>query len=100
MSTSDISATTAGASITTLTGAGSVVPGSQRLTLTDASLTFAGEIGGTGGFTIANGNETLTGTNTFGGTTEIDATGQLNLSATAHLGDRVSAFAEMAGSCA
>ncbi len=80
--TFDISGTSAGARITTLSGAGSVVLGSQRLTLTAADDTFDGVISGAGGITVAAGTETLTGTNTFTGRTIINTGAQLNLSGT------------------
>ncbi len=67
----DISATTAGASITTLSGTGSVVLGAQRLTLTAAHELFSGVISGTGGLTLAAGTETLSGVNTYTGSTII-----------------------------
>ncbi|HWU56324.1 MAG TPA: autotransporter-associated beta strand repeat-containing protein [Rhizomicrobium sp.] len=68
--TFDISQTTAGASIVSLTGAGSVVLGNQTLTLTNAAGTFSGIVSGTGGLAIKGGAETLTGNNTYtGGTT-------------------------------
>ncbi len=69
----DISATTAGASIITLSGNGSIILGAQTLTLTNASDTFGGVIGGTGGLTVSGGTETLTGTNTYTGLTVIGA---------------------------
>src|SRR5205085_6798189 len=50
-------ATTAGASITTLSGAGSVVLGSETLTLTAGAGTFSGAISGTGAL-IVNGTGT------------------------------------------
>ena len=68
----DISATTAGAAITTLSGAstGGVILGAQTLTLTAASGTFAGTISGTGSLVLSSGTEILTGANTYtGGTT-------------------------------
>ncbi len=85
----DISGTTAGAAITTLSGSGGVSLGNQTLTLTAASGTFSGVLadgglfGGTGGgaLTIAGGTETLTGTNTFTGPTTV------NLGATLQLGN-------------
>ena len=46
--TFDISATS-GASIVTLSGNGTVKLGGKKLTLTNASTTFSGTIGGTGG---------------------------------------------------
>lgn len=69
--TFDISATTAGASITTLSGNGTVSLGSQALTLSNASSRFSGVIGGAGSFNLAAGTETLTGTNTYSGGTTI-----------------------------
>ena len=84
----DISGTTAGASITSIAGSGTVGLGAQTLTLTAASGTFSGAMadgglfGGTGGgLTIAAGTETLTGTNTYTGATTI------NLGATLQLGN-------------
>jgi autotransporter passenger strand-loop-strand repeat protein len=85
--TFDIS-NSAGTSITTLDGAGVVSVGSQTLTLTNASGNFAGVIqdggfaGGTGGaLTIAAGEETLSGTNTFTGPTTINPAAILVLGA-------------------
>jgi autotransporter-associated beta strand protein len=67
----DISATTAGASIKNLSGAGIVTLGGQTLTLTNAAGTFAGAIGGNGGLVKQGaGLFTLSGANTYlGGTT-------------------------------
>jgi len=75
--TFDIQATT-GASITSLSGRGNVLLGSQTLTVTNASGAFSGSISGMGGLTIAGGTETLTGTSTFTGVTTI-ASGTLVL---------------------
>ena len=61
----DISATTLGASIMTLSGTGIVELGTQTLTLTDASTRFGGAIDGSGGLTLTTGTETLTGDNTL-----------------------------------
>jgi fibronectin-binding autotransporter adhesin len=66
------SGTTSGASIVTLSGDGTVTLGAQTLTLTDASTTFSGKIGGTGGLTLTAGTETLTGDDTYSGTTTIN----------------------------
>jgi fibronectin-binding autotransporter adhesin len=72
--TFDISGTTSGASIATLSGSGGVTLGSKTLTLTNQSSTFAGVIGGAGGLTLTGaGTETLTGTNTYTGGTTIGA---------------------------
>jgi autotransporter-associated beta strand protein len=93
--TFDVAQTTAGASITTLMGGGSVVLGSQFLTLTAAAAgpdgtlpagIFSGVISGLGGVTITGGHEELTGVNTyFGGTTVSNAT--LSINSGASLGD-------------
>jgi outer membrane autotransporter protein len=71
--TFDIAATTAGASIKSLSGGGVVNLGGQTLTLTAATDTFGGVIQGTGGLTLAAGTETLTGANTYSGNTTISA---------------------------
>jgi autotransporter-associated beta strand protein len=63
----------AGTSIQSLSGPGSVALGVKTLTLTNASGNFAGAIGGTGGFTLAAGNETLSGSNIYSGTTTVNA---------------------------
>ena len=77
--TFDISATTTGASITTLSGAGAVTLGARTLTLTAGSSTFSGAIGGTGGLTLSGGTETLSGANSFTGATTINAGATLAL---------------------
>ena len=85
--TFDISLTTSGASIWTLSGTGNVALGSKTLKITNASTTFGGAItdGGfssaTGGkLEIAGGTETLSGLNTYTGTTTIDPGADLALS--------------------
>ncbi|PMS12829.1 autotransporter domain-containing protein [Trinickia caryophylli] len=77
----DISATTAGASITALTGSGAVALGGKTLTLSNAAGTFSGVIGGSGGLTVAGGTQTLTGANTYTGTTTIGSGAALVLGA-------------------
>jgi fibronectin-binding autotransporter adhesin len=67
----DISQTSAGASIVSLTGAGNVALGSQTLTLTSASGTLSGAISGTGGLIVSSGTETLSGNNTYTGGTSV-----------------------------
>ena len=70
--TFDISATAAGASIKNLSGAGIVTLGSQTLTLTNASGTFAGAIGGNGGLVKQGaGLFELSGANTYLGATTV-----------------------------
>ena len=78
--TFDISQTTSGASITTLAGLGHVDLGDQTLTLTNASTTFGGILedsgitsGTTGKLTLDSngGTETLSGANTYHGTTTV-----------------------------
>ncbi|SEG66025.1 autotransporter outer membrane beta-barrel domain-containing protein [Bosea lathyri] len=72
--TFDISATTAGASIRTLSGRGVVDTGAQTLTLTAAADTFDGTFQGTGGLTLSSGAETLTGNSSgFSGATTVQA---------------------------
>jgi fibronectin-binding autotransporter adhesin len=85
----DLSKTTAGTSITTLMGSGSVALGSKTLSVTAGSTTFGGVIadGGIGGgtqgnFTVSGGTQTLTGTNTFTGATSVAANAMLALSGT------------------
>ncbi|WP_156943076.1 autotransporter-associated beta strand repeat-containing protein [Pseudogulbenkiania sp. MAI-1] len=78
--TFDISGTTAGTTIKTLAGNGSVVLGSKTLTLGSASDTFAGAIGGTGGLTVSGGSETLSGNNSYSGATSIGSGATLALS--------------------
>lgn len=75
----NISATSAGARITTLAGSGTVELGGQRLTLTNASDTFSGVISGSNGITVAAGTETLTNANTYYGRTIVDAGANLTL---------------------
>ncbi len=79
--TFDISATTAGASIKTLSGAGTVTLGGQTLTITNGSTTFSGAIGGGGGLTVSGGAQTLSGANGYFGATTITG-GTLALSGT------------------
>jgi len=75
----DISATSNGASIRALTGSGTVYLGAQDLTLTQASGSFSGSIGGTGGVEIGAGTHTLGGSNTYTGATRIDSGATLAL---------------------
>ncbi len=69
----DISAATSLVFITTLSGSGLVALGSQILELTNASSTFSGVIGGSGGqLFVTGGTETLTGANTYTGGTIVE----------------------------
>ena len=61
----DISGTTGGATIATLSGTGSVNTGTQNLTILDGSSSFTGNIAGNGGFDIGGGAQALNGTSTF-----------------------------------
>jgi fibronectin-binding autotransporter adhesin len=78
----DISATTSGASVQSLSGGagGLVVLGNQTLTLTNAVDSFSGNIAGAGGLTLSGGAETLTGTNSYTGATAIGSGTTLALS--------------------
>jgi len=69
--TFDIGATANGATIKSLAGSGTVALGTRTLTLSNASGTFDGVIGGNGGLAIAGGREVLTGQNNYGGGTTI-----------------------------
>ncbi|NNM85616.1 MAG: autotransporter domain-containing protein [Phycisphaerales bacterium] len=65
--------------LASLSGAGSVILGSNTLTLTSAAGTFSGVVSGLGGLTIASGTETLSGNNTYAGDTTINAGATLNI---------------------
>ena len=75
----DISGSTSGASIASLSGSGNVNLGSQTLTITQASGNFDGGVSGSGGLTLASGSETLAGANTYTGATTIDNNATLTL---------------------
>jgi fibronectin-binding autotransporter adhesin len=75
----DISGTTDGADITTLSGNGLAHLGGQTLTLTSAADTFGGVADGTGGLTVSGGTEILTGANTYTGVTTIGSGATLRL---------------------
>jgi fibronectin-binding autotransporter adhesin len=87
--TFDISQTTSGTSITDLDGTGTVALGSSTLSITDGSSSFSGVIaddgiaGGSGGsLTVAGGTVTLSGANTYTGTTTINSHATLALTGT------------------
>jgi autotransporter-associated beta strand protein len=71
--TLDISATTSGTSLVSLSGAGNVLLGSQTLTLSTASGAFSGVISGSGSLILNGGSEVLTGANTYTGGTTINS---------------------------
>lgn len=75
--TFDISGTSTGVTIYTLSGSGSVVLGSQTLVLSTASGSYSGVISGTGNVAISSGTETFSGVNTYTGLTSVSGT--LNL---------------------
>ena len=77
--TFDISGTSSGASIKSLSGTGTTALGTNTLTLTNAANTYSGVMSGTGGLSISGGTQTLTGTNTYTGATSLNG-GTLNLS--------------------
>jgi fibronectin-binding autotransporter adhesin len=77
----DISGTTTSPQITTLSGSGSVVLGSQTLIITLAGTNniFTGTISGAGSLSVTGGAEILDGTNTYTGTTNITSGGGLQI---------------------
>ena len=82
----DISATSAGASIASLSGSGAVALGSQTLTLTNAAGAFSGAIGGAGGLVVKGGTQILTGTNSYAGGTLVSGGATLAIPSDAALG--------------
>ena len=62
---------TAGTTIQSLAGSGSVTLGVQSLTLSNASSTFSGTIDGAGSLLVSGGTQTLTGANSYSGSTTI-----------------------------
>ena len=78
----DVSGTTNGGNIKSLTGAGRVELGAAALRLTIANGTFSGVINGAGGLSVAGGAETLTGVNTYTGVTNLNAGATLALGGT------------------
>src|SRR5471030_30023 len=90
--TFDISLT-GGTSIKALTGTGSVILGSQNLTITAGNSIFSGVISGTGALILSGGTETLSGTNTYTGGTTVTA-GTLQIGAGATTGSVVGNIAD------
>lgn len=74
-----IADTTSGATIKALTGSGSVALGTKTLTVSDASGTFSGVIGGSGDVTISGGTQGLSGVNTYTGATNVASGAKLDL---------------------
>jgi fibronectin-binding autotransporter adhesin len=83
----DVSGSSAGASVQTLSGNGTVALGAQSLTLTNANDTFAGIVAGTGGIAVSGGTETLSGTNTYTGGTSVSGGARVIVAADAALGN-------------
>lgn len=75
----DIADTAFGATVKTLAGSGDVTLGSQTLSISNGSTTFAGDIGGAGGVTVEAGTQTLSGVNSYEGATLIDSGAKLAL---------------------
>jgi fibronectin-binding autotransporter adhesin len=93
--TFDISGTNAGASITTLSGIGSVVLGNETLTVTAGAAgldgsnpagAYFGVISGLGGMAITGGHEELLGRNTYRGGTLVTNGAILSVNNSASLG--------------
>jgi autotransporter-associated beta strand protein len=85
----DISATTSGTSIKQLIGTGSVVLGSNTLTITAGSGIFTGVISGNGALVLSGGNEVLSGTNTYTGGTTVASGASLQIGGGATTGSVV-----------
>jgi|GEM_PF-1989719 len=77
--TLDISGTSNGASVESVTGDGRFELGAKTLTITDAHDRFDGVISGSGGITLTKGREILGGINTFSGHTNVAEDGDLVL---------------------
>jgi autotransporter-associated beta strand protein len=76
----DISNTANGASVKAISGTGAVVLGTQNLTVSNASGNLSGAISGAGDLNIAGSIMTLSGANTFTGSTGINSGSTLFLS--------------------
>ncbi len=88
--TFDISASSGGTGVQSLSGNGAVVLGANNLTLTNASDVFSGTISGNGGLAITGGTETLTGQNTYSGGTYLENGGTLSIANDQALGSNSS----------
>jgi autotransporter-associated beta strand protein len=87
--TFNIGSTTAGTSIGTISGSGSIGLGSRTLTITNSNSTFNGAISGTGGIAVAGTTLTLGGVNTFTGGAQLTS-GQLSINGSGSLASGVS----------
>lgn len=83
----DISGTTAGASIKTISGSGKVSLGGQPLTITNASGSFDGGFEGAGALTLSGGTLTLNGASTNTGGTNVTNGAKLVVAKDGALGD-------------
>jgi hypothetical protein len=94
--TFDISATTAGASVSTLSGNGATNLGAQTLSITNGSTSYGGTVSGTGGLAINGGTQALTGANTYSGGTALNG-GTLQLGGASAAGTGPITFASLSG---
>ncbi|OYX89323.1 MAG: hypothetical protein B7Y84_05615, partial [Azorhizobium sp. 32-67-21] len=92
----DLSATTAGAALASLSGSGSVELGTQTLTLTGGTGAYSGSIAGTGGLTVSGGTQVLSGTFGYSGETRVTG-GTLSLQGTLSASDVVVAGGTLLG---
>ncbi|MFS2133972.1 autotransporter-associated beta strand repeat-containing protein [Telluria sp. Tellsp131] len=76
----DISGTDRGATVSTVSGAGTIYLGAQTLALSRAAGLFAGTIVGAGGLSVDGGSMSLGGVNDYTGTTSIAGGAALALS--------------------
>jgi autotransporter-associated beta strand protein len=96
----DISALSAGTSIRSLSGSGTVNLGANTLTITNGNGTFAGVIGdggAGGGLTMAGGKEILSGASTYTGATTVNG-GRLEVDGSIVSASTVNAGGTLAGS--
>ena len=76
----DMSAiTTGGTAIGSLSGSGTLLLGSNTLTVTSAATSFSGSITGPGGLTVAGGTQVLAGSSSYTGGTTVSGGGTLQL---------------------
>lgn len=95
----DISGLNAGTSIKSLSGSGNVNLGTNTLTITSGSGTFAGIIGdggAGGGLTMAGGTEILSGANTYTGATTVNG-GKLEVDGSIVSASTINAGGTLAG---